>query len=212
VRRPQSLAPVAGLAFAVVLLLSTALSPGGASSNDPPAKIAAYYLHHGRGDIAADYGSLLATGLLLLVFCIAAGRLPATAARLLLATAALAAGFELAATAIEMALAANVHQHAPAGTTAALYQVASRLFMLSTLAIGASVGLAASGEPRRWLRRLGGVAAALLTVAGLSAAHPHGPLSVALIPGWLLLAVWAVAGSVSVLRAGRPQVAAGAPA
>jgi hypothetical protein len=152
--------------------------------------------------IASDYASLLATGLLLLVFCAAATRIRGTAGSLLLVAAAGATLFELAATAIEMALAANVHQHAPPSTTAALYQVASRLFLFSTLWLGVAVATMASAEARTGLRRLGAVTALLLCIAGLSVAHPHGPLAIALLPGWFLLAVWAVAGSI----AGRREI------
>ena len=82
---------------------------------------------------------------------------------------------------------------------AALYQVASRCFRFSTLGIGAGVGLAASGDAG-WLRRFGGLTAALLIGAGLSVAHPHGSLSVLLLPGWTLLLVWSVWRSVAALR------------
>jgi len=106
-----------------------------------------------------------------------------------------------------MALAASVHQAAPATTTAAFFQVASRLFMLSTLAIGSSVAIVASAERKPWLRGLGLVTAVLLAAAGLSAAYPHGPLAVALLPAWGLLIIWLVLGAVTGLRA-RPQPAA----
>lgn len=202
-KRLQSLTPLAGLGVACVIVLSAVLSPGGASSADPPAAIAAYYAQHGAADIVADYGSLIATVLLLAVFCAAATRIGGRPGTLLVAAAGAAAVFELAATGIEMALAASVHQQAPATTTAALYQVASRLFLLSTLAIGSSVGLVASAERRRWLRRLGQATAALLMLAGLSVAYPHGTLSAVLLPAWGLLIIWLAAGSIAALRSSR---------
>lgn len=193
--------PFCGICFAVVLVLSTALSPGGASSNDPAAKIAAYYAQHAHGDIAADYGSLLATPLLLFVFCAAAARVRGAAGAFLLMAAGIGAIFELAATAIELALAANIHAHAPATTTAALYQVASRLFYISTLGIGAAVASTAiSADTKRWLRLLGMTTGVLLLIAGLGAAHPHGSLGIVLLPAWTLLLVWAVARSIAELR------------
>ena len=207
-KRLTSLGPLAGLGAACLIVLSTVLQPGGgASSDDPPAAIAAYYAQHARADILADYISLLATVLLLAVFCAAAARIGGSLGALLVAAAGAAAFFELAATGIEMALAASVHQAAPATTTAAFFQVASRLFMLSTLAIGSSVAIVASAERKPWLRGLGLVAAVLLAVAGLSVAYPHGPLAVALLPAWGLLIIWLLLGAVTGLRA-RPQPAA----
>jgi hypothetical protein len=205
-RRPQSFAALAGLGFAVTLVASTVLSPGGPSSNKPATDIAAYYAHHARGDIAADYASILATTFLLVVFGAAASRMRSTAGTLLVVAAGAAAVFELSATAIEMALAASVHLHAAAATTGALYQVATRLFFLSTLAMGAAVGLVASDEDRSWSRWLGLVASGFLVVAGLSVAYPHGPLSVLLLPAWTLLLVWVASRSVAGLR--RPQLKA----
>jgi len=201
-----SLAPFAGLGFAVTLLLGTILGPGGASSNDPAPKIAAYYAQHAGGDIFSDYTSIVATACLLAVFCATAARIRGSASAYLLVAAGVGAGFELAATAIEMALAANVHQHAPAATTAALYQVASRLFYVSTFALGGAVTLAATGESRRWLAWLARFAGALLIIAGLGAAHPHGHLAPLLIPAWTLLLAWSIAWSIVALRA--PRVAA----
>lgn len=204
------LVPLAGLGFALALVLGTALGPGGPSSADPAASIAGYYTAHSRSDIAADYVSLLATPLLLAVFCSAAARARGGAGAFLLVSAGIGAVFELAATAIELALAANVHSHAPATTTAALYQVASRLFFMSTLGIGAAVAATAATDTARWLRRLGVVTGALLVVAGLAAAHPHGTLADVLLPGWLLLVAWVVARSTAQLRARRhpaPRVA-----
>jgi hypothetical protein len=192
----RSLAPFAGLGFAAALLASTVLTPGGPDSRWAPARIAAYYARHGRGDVVSDYVSLLATALLLVVFGATAARLRDSRGALLLLAAAIGAVFELAATAVELTLAGN---HAPATTAAALYQLASRLFFVSTLGIGAGVGLAASGDAG-WLRRFGGVTAALLIAAGLSVAHPHGPLSVLLLPGWTLLLGWSVWRSVVALR------------
>jgi len=203
-RRPQPLAALAGLGFAVTLVVSTVLSPGGPSSNKPAADIAAYYAHHARGDIAADYASILATAFLLVVFGAAASRKRNTGGTLLVVAAGAAAVFELGATAIEMALAASVHLHAAAATTAAFYQVASRLFLLSTLAMVAAVGLVVSGEARSWTRWLGIATAGLLVAAGLSVAHPHGPLSALLLPGWTLLLVWVAGRSIVGLR--RPQL------
>jgi hypothetical protein len=118
----------------------------------------------------------------------------------LLAAAGAGLVFELAATAIEMALAANVHDHTPATTTAALYQAASRLFLFSTLALGGSVALTSIGEARAWLAWLARIAGALLVVAGLGAAHPHGRLELALLPGWTLLLAWSVAWSIAAIR------------
>jgi hypothetical protein len=203
-RQRNSLVPFAGLGFAIVLLLSTVVFPGGATSNDPAAKIAAYYTHHSRGDIAADYASLLATPLLLAIFCAAAARVRGAVGAFLLVAAGIGAVFELAATAIELALAANVHSHAPATTTAALYQVASRMFSISTLGIGVAVATTAKTADRtRWLRRLGITTGVLLLIAGLAAAHPHGFLAPVLLPAWAFLLIWAVARSIAELRAGR---------
>lgn len=65
----------------------------------------------------------------------------------------------------------------------------------------------ASAERKPWLRGLGLAAAALLAVAGLSVAYPHGPLAAALLPAWGLLIIWLVLGAVTALR-GRPRPAA----
>lgn len=211
-KRTQPLAALAGLGTACLIVLSTILSPGGPSSADPPATIAAYYAQHGRGDILADYGSLIATALLLAVFCAAAARLRSSLTTLLVAAAAAAAVFELAATGIEMALAASVHQLAPATTTAALFQVASRFFFLSTLAIGASVGIVAGAERRSWLRWFGLITAVLLAVAGLGAAYPHGTLAGVLLPAWGLLILWLALSSITALRSGQPIHADPTPA
>ena len=99
-----------------------------------------------------------------------------------------------------MALAASVHQAAPATTAAAFFQVASCLFMLSTLAIGSSVGIVAGAEHRIWLRGLGLVTAGVPAIAGLSAAYPHGPMAVALLPAWRLLIIWLASGAIAALR------------
>lgn len=207
-RNRTDLVPLAGLGFVLVLLLSTALFPGGATSSDPAVKIAAYYTQHARGDIAADYASLLATPLLLAVFCTAAARVRGAGGAFLLVAAAIGAVFELAATAIELALAANVHSHAPATTTAALYQVASRLFSISMLGIGSAVATTSLVvDTARWLRRLGIAAGALLVVAGLGAAHPHGSLGIVLLPAWLLLLAWVSARSFAELRGRRVPAA-----
>lgn len=187
----------AGLGFALVLIVGTLLSPGGASSNDAPMKIASYYAQHGRADIASDYASLAGTALLLVMFCAAAARMRGTARSLVLVAAGAAVIFELVATAIEMALAANVHDQAPPSTTAALFQVASRLFLFSTMWIGVAVAAMSRDETRTALRRFGALTAAVLCIAGLSVAYPHGPLAIVLLPGWFLLAVWAVWGSLA---------------
>lgn len=198
--RTRSLVPFAGLAFAIALLLGTILGPGGATSNDPASKIAAYYAHHARGDIFTDYTSIVASTTLLIVFCAVAARTGGAVGAFLLVAAGAGAVFELAATAIEMALAANVHQHAPATTTAALYQVASRLFFISTLSLGGAVALTAVGGTRRWLGWLARLAGAFLILAGLGAAHPHGHLATLLLPAWVLLLVWVVAWSLTAFR------------
>jgi hypothetical protein len=199
-RSTRPLVSFAGLGFAVALLAGTIFGPGGASSNDPAGKIAAYYAGHARGDLFSDYTSVVATACLLAVFCAAAARIRGSVGAYVLAAAGVGAVLELAATAIEMALAANVHHHAPAATTAALYQVASRLFILSTLALGGAVTLTATGEPRRWLAWLARVAGTLLVVAGLGVAHPHGHLAAVLLPAWTLLLAWSIAWSIVGLR------------
>lgn len=186
-RRTRSLAPFAGIGFALSLIAGAVFGPGGANSNDPAAKIAAYYAQHGRGDIFADYTSIVATAFLLAVFCTAAAKIGGATGAFLLIAAGAGAVLELTATAIEMALAANVHQYAPVSTTAALYQVASRVFYLSTLSLGGAVALTATGEPRTWLAWLARGAGTLLVLAGLGAAHPHGHLALVLLPAWALL-------------------------
>lgn len=191
---------ITGLGAACLILLSSLMSSGGASSDDPPATIAGYYAQHGRADLVSDYVSVLATVLLLAVFCVRAARAHASLGAMLIAAAGAAAFFELAATGIEMALAASVHQQAPATTTAALFQVASRFFFVSTLAIGAAVGAASLAEDRTWLRWLGLATSALLVVAGLSVAYPHGLLGIMLLPAWGLLLAWLAAGSAAAWR------------
>jgi hypothetical protein len=198
--RTRSLAPIAGLTFGAALLAGTLFGPSGPSSNDPASGIAAYYAHHAAGDVFSDYTSVVASAALLVVFCASAARIRGTAGAYLLAAAGAGLVFELGATAIEMALAANVHDHAPAATTAALYQVASRLFLFSTLALGGAVALASIGEARAWLAWLARIAGALLVTAGLGAAHPHGHLELALLPGWTLLLVWGIAWSIAAIR------------
>ncbi len=196
----RSLVPFAGFAFAIALLVETVFGPGGANSNDPASKIAAYYANNGSGDIFTDYVSIFAAASLLVVLCAVAARTGGTVGSFLLVAAGAGAVLEIAATAIEMALAANVHEHAPPTTTAALYQVASRLFFTATLALGGAVALTAVGETRNWLAWLARITGGLLVLAGLGAVHPHGRLAVLLLPAWALLVVWSVGWSIAALR------------
>jgi hypothetical protein len=194
---------LAGLGFAAAVVVEAIAFPGGASSNDPATAIAAYYQEHGTTDLVADYISLLATPLLLAFLCGAVGRLSGPALRYAQATATAAAVFELTATGIEMSLAATTGRSAPAATTAALYQVAPRLFCVSLLFLGLCIGtIAAAGQG--WQRWLGAVAAVVLTVAGLSAARPHGVLSLLLLPAEVLLVAWILATAVTRLRLTSP--------
>jgi hypothetical protein len=125
----------------------------------------------------------------------------ATALRLLTAAGA----FELAATAIEMALAANVATNAPDSTTAALYQVASRLFFVSLLWLGLAVGtVAVRAIAPAWRRWPGGITSATLVLASLAVAHPHGVLGGAVLPAELFLVVWVTAGAVTDLARREP--------
>lgn len=197
---------LAGLGFAAAVVVEAIAFPGGASSSDPVSAIAAYYQQHGSTDLVADYVSLLATPLLLAFLCGAVGRLSGPAQRYAQAAATAAAVFELTATGIEMSLAATTGRAAPAPTTAALFQITPRLFYVSLLCLGLCIGTIAAAE-QGWQRWLGAVAAVVLTVAGLSAAHPHGPLSLLLLPAEALLVAWVLATAVTRLRA----AAAGQP-
>ena len=211
-RSTQALPALAGLGFATAVLVEFVAFPGGASSNDPAAAIAEYYSRHGGADLVADYLSFVAAPLVLIFLCGTAWTMSAAALRLLTATAAAAAVFELAATAIEMALAANVARNAPDTTTAALYQLASRFFFVSLLWLGLAVGtVAVCSLAPAWRRWLGGITCVTLVLASLAVAHPHGALGVAVFPAELLLVVWVATGAVTDLtRRGpvsRPEAA-----
>lgn len=198
---------LAGLGFAAAVVVEAVAFPGGASSSDPPAAIAAWYAQHGTTDLVSDYVSLLATPLLLAFLCAVVGRLSGTARRFAQAAATAAAVFELTATAIEMSLAGAVAEAAPATTTAALYQVTPRLFYVSLLCLGLTVGTVA-GVERGWRRWLSLTAAVVLVLAGLSAAHPHGTLSVLLLPAEALLVAWVLATAAGgAIRAVEPAAA-----
>lgn len=194
---------VAGLGFAVAVIVEAIAFPGGASSSDPPAAIAEWYAGHATTDLAADYVSLLATPLLLAFLCSAVGRLAGPARRFAQAAATAAATFELTATGIEMALAGSVGRSAPAATTAAIYQITPRLFYVSLLCLGLTIGTVAASD-RGWLRWTGAATGVVLIGAGLAAAHPHGPLAVLLLPAEGLLVVWVVASGVQQLRSATP--------
>jgi hypothetical protein len=196
----RTLPALAGLGFSAAVAVEALAFPGGASSADPPAAIAGYYAQHGTTDLTTDTVSLLATPLLLAFLCAAAGRLSGTALRFAQAAATAAAVFELTATAIEMALAASVGRSAPATTTAALFQVTPRLFLISLLCLGLAVGTIAAAPAPLWERVLGAATSAVLVGAGLAAAHPHGTFGGLVLPAELLLAVWVVTGAVRRLR------------
>jgi hypothetical protein len=196
---------LAGLGFAAAVLVEAIAFPDSANSTDPPAVIAGYYQHHGSTDLVVDHISLVAVPLLLLFLLERAGRLAGTPRIFAQAAATAAAVFELAATAMEMTLAANVSGTAPATTTAALFQVSSRMFFVSVLWLGLAVGtIAAAGRAPSWLRGLGLLTGAVLVAAGLTVAHPHGPLGVLLLPAEGLLVVWVVATVGIGLRRGAP--------
>jgi hypothetical protein len=190
-RGTQAVPAFAGLGFATAVLVEFVAFPGGASSNDPAAAVAEYYSRHGGADLVADYLSFVAAPLVLIFLCGTAWTMSAAALRLLTATAAAAAAFELAATAIEMALAANVATNSPDTTTAAVFQLASRLFFVSLLWLGLAVGtVTVCALAPTWRRWLGGVTCAALVLASLAVAHPHGALGVAVLPAELLLVAW----------------------
>jgi hypothetical protein len=203
-RGTQALPAFAGLGSATAVLVEFIAFPDSANSNDPAAAIAEYYSRHGGADLVADYLSFVAAPLVLIFLCGTAWTMSAAALRLLTATAAAAAAFELAATAIEMALAANVATNSPDTTTAAVFQLASRLFFVSLLWLGLAVGtVAACALAPTWRRWLGGVTCAALVLASLAVAHPHGALGVAVLPAELLLVVWVATGAVAELTSRR---------
>jgi hypothetical protein len=199
-RGTRALPACAGLGFATAVLVEFVAFPNGASSNDPAAAIAEYYTRHGGTDLVVDYLSFVAVPLLVIFLCGATGTMSAAALRFLTAATAAAAVFELAATAIEMALAANVATNAPDTTTAALYQLASRFFFVSALWLGLAVGtVACCALAPAWRRWLGGITGAALLLASLAVAHPHGALGGAVVPAELLLVVWVATGAVTEL-------------
>jgi hypothetical protein len=196
---------VAGGAFAAAVLAQLVAFPSNADSSSPPAAIAGHYLHHGGTDVASDYLSLVATPLLVVLLCGLAAQLPSTSRRVVLSALSVAAGLEVTATGIELALSTAVASTAPAATTGALFQVASRFFFLSLLWLGIAVGGIAAGAPAaRWLKALGGGAAMVLVGAGAATAHPHGPLGVLVLPAEVLLLAWVVAQVVTGLRRRQP--------
>jgi hypothetical protein len=206
-RSTQALPALAGLGSATAVLVEFIAFPDSASSNDPAAAIAEYYSRHGGADLVADYLSFVAAPLVLIFLCGTAWTMSAAALRFLTATAAAAAVFELAATAVEMALAANVATDAPDTTTAAVYQLASRLFFVSLLWLGLAVGtVAVCALAPTWRRWLGGITSVALVLASLAVAHPHGVLGMALLPAELLLVMWVAAGAVADLTGRRAPV------
>jgi hypothetical protein len=195
----------AGAAFAAAVLLQLLAFPPTADSSGPPAAIAAYYLDHPGTDVASDYVSLVAVPLLVVLVCGLAAQVPAAVRRVVLAALSVAAVLEVTATGIELALSAAVASTAPATTTGALFQVASRFFFLALLWLGIAVGGLAVGAPvRGWSRALGGVAAVVLLGAGAAAADPHGPLGALVLPAEALLVAWAMAQVVTGLRRPSP--------
>jgi hypothetical protein len=190
--------PVAGLGFAAAVLVEAVAFPDGASSADPPTAIAGYYQHRGGTDLVVDYISLAAVPLLLLFLCTVITRLAGTAARFAQAAAVAGAVFELVATAIEMTLAGGVGGFAPATTTAALFDVSSRMFFVSMLWLGLAIGTVAVASPSpAWQRWLGGLAGGVMTAAGCAVAHPHGPLGALLLPAEGLLVIWVVTTAIT---------------
>jgi hypothetical protein len=199
--RFRSVPALAGLGFAAAAVVELVAFPGSPSSADPAAAIAGYYARHGGSDLVADHLSLLATPLLVAFFCGATARLTGTARRFAQSVVTAAAGFELAATAIEMSLAATVRATDSPAAPAALYQVAPRLFFFGLLFLGLAIGTVTAASPvRPWERWLGAVTTAVLIGAGLAAAHPHGTLGILIVPAELLLVVWVVAEAVVQLR------------
>jgi hypothetical protein len=197
---------VAGGAFSAAVLAQLFAFPYSADSSAPPAAIVAYYVHHGRSDLIADYLSLVATPLLVVFLCGMAARASERARRVALVAMAAAAALEFSATAIELALGSSVVHTAPAATTGALFQVASRLFFAALVWLGVAVGAIASTSPARpWLRGLGAITAVLLVGAGAAAAEPHGPLGILLLPAEALLVVWALAAALSREPARQPS-------
>jgi hypothetical protein len=197
----------AGAAFAAAVLVQLLAFPPTADSSSPPTAIAAYYLDHAGTDVASDYLSLVATPLFVALVCGLAAQVPAALRRIVLTALAVAAGLEVTATGLELALSASVAATAPATTAGALFQVASRFFFLSLLWLGIAVGgIAVGGPARGWLRALGGVAAVVLLGAGAATAHPHGPLGVLVLPAEALLVAWAIAQVVTGLRRPSPAL------
>lgn len=208
VRSAERWAAGAGLCFVALLVLGLLTSPAGASSSSPATTIALYYAQQHAADLRADYLSLIAFPVLAGFIVGMARRLaPAGSpvASLLVGLGLMGIGFELAATAIEISLASAIHRMAPAPVVAAFFQVASRLFFVATLLVGLAVlcaaiaGLRGRGVPQ-WLSALGLLAGVCLTVSGLSAASPHGPLAAALLPGEGLFLAYVVSASVVLLR------------
>lgn len=205
---PDRGAAAAGLAFVALLLVSILTSPSGADSSSPASAITSYYARHHTADLRSDYLSLIAFPLLVGFLVGLTGRLSAGrrgAASVLVILGTLGIGFELAATAIELSLATAIHRVAPPEVVSAFFQVASRLFFVSTLLMGLALlcVLLADLPVRtlpRWTAALALVGGLLMVLSGLSAANPHGPLSIALLPGEVLFLAFVASGSVDLLR------------
>lgn len=207
----ERLALACGILFAVFVVVGVVAFPNGASSNDPPAKIVAYYAQHHSADLANDYLSFLAAG----VFVVFLAGLSSWLRRMegaggmgtRLAFGAGLAGivFEFVATAIEIALASRLYNLVSPDVVAGLFVVASRLFYTSVLFYGiflaaASALLLRSKVLPRWLSWLGVAGSAVLILGSLAISDPRGPLGALYFIGFVLLLLWVLGTSIGLLR------------
>jgi hypothetical protein len=199
---PRSIVKVSGpgacgLAFAALVTTSVVAFPTGPSSTGSAAVVVDYYRRHHRLDALSDVWSIMAVTFLLVFLAGLSAQLArhgyAVAARVLLAAATLACGFEMLASALELTNATNLYRSGDATLVGGVYAIASKCFSLSLLMVGVAVVATSMAGSRSLLgRALNLGTAALLIGAGAAAMVKPASFGGVLFAAEAILVVWCV--------------------